>query len=632
MGWSSALRTLAQAPWKLGLVTRFTIVGVVIGVAVASGVAWIIEDRVTDLRLTQMVARASDHVELGTTRYLTAADFQPPYTPSKLQELATRLDPWLARAREHGIIRLYLLSRDGTILYSDVASARGQVIPPARLKELSAALAGAAGAGVSPLTASESADLRAGYGEALEAYVPVKLDGQVVGVYEIYQDLAPVRPIRSLVWGVVAGGFGILLLSLLVVVRGASARIARQQAEMLARHEKWARLEESNQTLAQTTQAKSEFLATMSHELRTPLNSIIGFSELLRDDPGEGPTAAQRRQFANNIQQSGRHLLGLVNDILDLSKVEAGRLELHPTTFSVASAVYAVLAVIRPVAEQKDLTLVTHVASDVAGLHADEARFKQVLYNLLSNAVKFTPAGGQVEVTAQGRDGEVEVVVVDTGIGIAPEDQERIFRAFHQLDSSLSRRYEGTGLGLALAGRLVELQGGRIWVESEPGKGSRFHFTVPLTAQAAAVPLDAPAVPEHTRPLTVLVVDDEALAGELVAALLEPEGYTVLRAEDGEEGVALAATYRPDVVLLDLLLPGLNGFGVLDRLKADGDTREIPIVVLTGKELTDDERAALDGRIAALVAKDGFTRERFLAEIRRSIGPAAASVAQEGGR
>ena len=167
-------------------------------------------------------------------------------------------------------------------------------------------------------------------------------------------------------------------------------------------------------------------------------------------------------------------------------------------------------------------------------------------------------------------------MVVDDGIGIAPEDQERIFRAFQQLDSSLSRRYEGTGLGLALARRLVELQGGRIWLESEPGKGSRFHFTVPLSANAVVVPMDEPAVPEHTRPLTVLVVDDEALAGELVAALLEPEGYTVLRAEDGEEGVALAATYRPDVVLLDLLLQGLNGFGVLDRLKADGETGRFP--------------------------------------------------------
>jgi signal transduction histidine kinase len=630
--WSSALSTLAQAPRRLGLVTRFTIVGVTMGVVVASGVAWIIDDRVTDLRLTQMVARATDHVELGTMRYLTAADFQPPYTPGKLQELAMRLDPWLARTQERGIIRLYLFARDGTVLYSDVAQARGQMVSPSWMPQLARALAGAAGTSVSPLTANENQDLKARYGDALEAYVPVKLDGQVVGAYEIYQDLAPIRPIRPLVWGVVAGGFSVLLLTLLVVVRGASVRIARQQAEMLERREKWARLEESNHTLAQTTQAKSEFLATMSHELRTPLNSIIGFSELLRDDPGEGPTAPQRRQFANNIQQSGRHLLSLVNDILDLSKVEAGRLELHPTAFSVASAVSAVLAVVRPHAEQKGLTLVTHVASDVSGLYADEARFKQVLYNLLTNAVKFTPAGGQVEVTAQLRDGAVEVVVVDTGIGIAPEDQERIFRAFHQLDSSLSRRYEGTGLGLALAGRLVELQGGRIWVESARDKGSRFHFTVPLTANAPAAPLDEPAVPEHTRPLTVLVVDDEALAGELVAALLEPEGYTVLRAEDGEEGVALAATYRPDVVLLDLLLPGLNGFGVLDRLKADGETREIPIVVLTGKELTDEERAALDGRIAALVAKDGFTRERFLAEIRRSIGPAAASVVQEGGR
>jgi len=443
---------------------------------------------------------------------------------------------------------------------------------------------------------------------------------------EYYQDLAPTRPSHPPVWDVVAVGCAVLLLSLLVVVRGAALLITRQQAEAMERRERWARLEESNRALAQSMQAKSEFLATMSHELRTPLNSIIGFSALLLDDPGEGAAGEQRRRFASNVNQSGRRLLALVNDILDLTKVEAGRIELQPTTFDVGEAIRTAVAEMRPLAEPKELTLAARVAPGVGAVVADEGRLKQVLYHLLSNAVKFTPPGGHVEVAARRVEDAVELIVADSGIGIAPEDQERIFQAFRQLDGSLSRRYEGAGLGLALARQLVELQGGRIWVESELGEGSRFHFILPLAPAAAWAPRSRPPVEAELNPLTVLVVDDETHAGELVAALLEPEGYTVLRAGDGEEGVALAAAYRPDVILLDLLMPGLSGFGVLERLKADAGTREIPVVVLTGKELTAEERAGLDGRITALVAKDGFTRERFLTELRRSTGPASAGA------
>jgi signal transduction histidine kinase len=445
-------------------------------------------------------------------------------------------------------------------------------------------------------------------------------------IADYYQDAAPAHSSPPQVWDVVAVGSGLLLVSLLVVVRGAALLIARQQAEMMERRARWARLEESNRALAQSMQAKTEFLATMSHELRTPLNSIIGFSALLLDDPGEGAAGEQRRRFASNVNQSGRRLLALVNDILDLTKVEAGRMELRITSFDVEEAIGAVVAEMRPLAEQKGLRLAVRVAPSVGTVTADEGKLKQVLYHLLSNAVKFTPAAGYVEVAARRAEGAVEVTVADSGIGIAPEDQERIFQAFRQLDSSLSRRYEGAGLGLALARQLVELQDGRIWVESGLGEGSRFYFTLPLTPAAGLAPTHRPSVEVELNPLTVLVVDDETHAGELVAALLEPEGYTVLRAEDGEAGVALAAAYRPDVILLDLVMPGLSGFGVLERLKADAGTSEIPVVVLTGKELTAEERARLDGRITALVAKDGFTRERFLAELHRSIGPASAGA------
>ncbi len=241
-----------------------------------------------------------------------------------------------------------------------------------------------------------------------------------------------------------------------------------------------ARIEESNRALARATQAKSEFLAAISHELRTPLNSILGFSELLLDDTGNTLLPSQRQRFLRNIDQSGRHLLSLVNDLLDLSKIEAGHMELSLEDFELTASLRAVAAGIRPLAEKKSLELVTDVGLGVSTVHADEGRFKQVLYNLLSNAVKFTPEGGRVETRVRRVEAAVEVVVADTGIGIAPEDQERVFEPFQQLNRPTARRQEGTGLGLALARRLVELQGGRIWVDSAPGQGSRFGFTVPV--------------------------------------------------------------------------------------------------------------------------------------------------------
>jgi PAS domain S-box-containing protein len=256
----------------------------------------------------------------------------------------------------------------------------------------------------------------------------------------------------------------------------------RERVGLLAREqEARRRVEESNHALARATQAKSEFLAAMSHELRTPLNSIIGFSELLIDDSLGSTDSLKHRRYAHNIHESGQHLLSLVNDILDLSKVEAGRMELRPETFDAMISLLAVDVAIRPLAEKKGLTLVKRVPGEPVALYADEGKFKQVLYNLLSNAVKFTPEGGRVELTARLIEGAVEVSVIDTGMGIAPEDLECIFEPFEQLEGSTSQQQAGTGLGLALARRLAQLQGGRLWVESTPGQGSRFAFTVPIS-------------------------------------------------------------------------------------------------------------------------------------------------------
>jgi signal transduction histidine kinase len=224
---------------------------------------------------------------------------------------------------------------------------------------------------------------------------------------------------------------------------------------------------------------KSEFLANMSHELRTPLNGIIGFSEFLCDEK-PGPLNAKQKEYLNDVLNSGRHLLHIINDVLDLSKVEAGRMELVPEAFLLPNAIDEVCAVIAPVATRQNVQLRTKFSPHVSGVHLDQQKFKQVLYNLVSNAVKFTSAGGSVTVATapHGEDG-FKIRVTDTGIGIKTEDFDRLFVEFQQLDSTTSRQYGGTGLGLALTKKIVELKGGTIDVQSQIGKGSTFTVTLP---------------------------------------------------------------------------------------------------------------------------------------------------------
>ncbi len=232
-----------------------------------------------------------------------------------------------------------------------------------------------------------------------------------------------------------------------------------------------------NDELARASQAKSEFLANMSHELRTPLNAIIGFSEVL----GErmfGELNPKQDEYVKDIHTSGRHLLSLINDILDLSKIEAGRMELELTDFDLPAAVDSAVTLVRERAARRDVVLRSTVEEGVASVRADERKVRQVVLNLLSNAIKFTPEGGRIDVRTARADGEVEVSVTDTGVGIAPEDQAAVFEEFRQVGESAAR-HEGTGLGLALSRKFVKLHGGRIWVESQVGKGSTFTFRIP---------------------------------------------------------------------------------------------------------------------------------------------------------
>jgi len=237
------------------------------------------------------------------------------------------------------------------------------------------------------------------------------------------------------------------------------------------------------QTLHEANRLKSEFLANMSHELRTPLNAIIGFSEFLVDER-PGPLNAKQKEYLQDVLNSGQHLLQLINDVLDLSKVEAGKMELFPETFTLPAAVDEVCSVIHPLATKKNITLRKEIAPSVANVTLDQQRLKQILYNLLSNAVKFTEDGGRVEILATRFDAKwLRLQVRDTGIGIKPEDLGKLFIEFKQLDSSYARRYQGTGLGLALTKKIVELQRGSITVESEPSKGSTFTVSLPLAVE-----------------------------------------------------------------------------------------------------------------------------------------------------
>jgi PAS domain S-box-containing protein len=340
-----------------------------------------------------------------------------------------------------------------------------------------------------------------------------------------------------------------------------------------------------NREVERATRLKSKFLASMSHELRTPLNAIVGFSDLLADET-PGALNAKQKRFVNHIKQGSAHLLQLINDILDLSKIEAGQLELRCEDFQVKDALPEVLSTIRPLAMAKTIQ-VHHKLEAGRPVYADRVRFKQILYNLLSNAVKFTPKEGRIDIDCVESGNEVCISVTDTGIGIRAEDQAVVFEEFRQVEGNTNTANEGTGLGLAITKRLVERQGGKISLESEPGKGSRFTFTLPIGSRTSSniLPVIETMNPSITlsasreKPL-ILVVDDEVPARELLASYLESE-YQIVMAESGAEAVQKAQQLRPDAITLDVMMPGSDGFETLVELRKNPETVNIPIIIVS---------------------------------------------------
>jgi signal transduction histidine kinase/CheY-like chemotaxis protein len=371
------------------------------------------------------------------------------------------------------------------------------------------------------------------------------------------------------------------------------------------------------------SQAKSQFLANMSHELRTPLNAIIGYSEILLEETAD----AGHRQYETDLQRivaSGRHLLTLISDILDLSKIEAGQMQVYYEDVQVAAVVREVVDTLRPLIA-KNRNRIEVIAPDSLGsMRVDITKLRQSIYNLLSNAAKFTEGGViTVSVSREAASGDdwLLFAVGDTGIGIAPEQLRELFVPFKQADASTSRRYGGTGLGLALTARFCRMLGGDVRVESQLGAGSTFTLRLPVGPPAAVLaPVRVPSksvvpaesegawphdgsiasgegdLPVSERP--VLVIDDDAMARDMLSRILTGEGYRVVTESDGKAALRLARELRPLAITLDVLLPGLDGWGVLSQLQSDPELREIPVIVVS--ILPERQRGAALGATAYL--------------------------------
>jgi signal transduction histidine kinase/CheY-like chemotaxis protein len=352
-----------------------------------------------------------------------------------------------------------------------------------------------------------------------------------------------------------------------------------------------AQLNVAKEAAEQANRTKSAFLANMSHELRTPLNAIIGYSEMLQDEARD----LRQGEFIPDLKKihaAGQHLLALINDVLDLSKIEAGKMELYLEDFDLVSLVRDVESTIQPLVEKNGNLLESRLVGDLGGMHADVTRVRQVLFNLLSNASKFTERGNvSLEVSRERSDGMDWVLfrVADTGIGMTPEQLGRLFQAFSQADVSTSRKYGGTGLGLVISRRFCQMMGGDITVTSEYGKGSiftaRLPVRVPETNAAVPVALGTREGPPSLRPgtsePTVLVIDDDPNARDLLLRGLLKEGFRVHLAPNGEEGVKMARSFLPDVITLDVLMPGMDGWAVIRALKAEPRTAEIPVIMIS---------------------------------------------------
>jgi PAS domain S-box-containing protein len=414
-------------------------------------------------------------------------------------------------------------------------------------------------------------------------------------------------------------------------------------------------LQQKNLELEGASRMKSEFLANMSHELRTPLNAIIGFSEALKDGL-MGELTEQQRGFIGDIFGSGQHLLSLINDILDLSKVEAGKMTLDLEPVEVSSLFSNSLSIIREKAAARRIRLDIEAATDLGRIQVDARKVKQIVYNLLSNAVKFTLEGGHVMLRARrvGRDevgrpsgpwqgrGQalkpdnvftefLEIGVTDSGIGIGPDGLDHLFKPFSQIDSGLARRFEGTGLGLVMVKLLAELHGGAVFVESSPGEGSRFRVWLPVRPwdadrQTSSPVIDLPPAPRPGPPSgapTALVVEDDAKSAELIRVQLEAEGFKVLHAGSAEVALVVAQQQPLSLITLDIMLPDMDGWEFLGRIKQVPALARIPVVIIS---IVADGTKGFAFGASAIMQKPISRQELYAALVELGLFPLALST------
>lgn len=401
---------------------------------------------------------------------------------------------------------------------------------------------------------------------------------------------------------------GTLAVSFNKMVSSLRARDRRLQANQSA-------LEQSNRDLRILDQNKSIFLANMSHELRTPLNAVIGFSEVLRDRCF-GDLTEKQDEYVNDIWESGRHLLSLINDILDLSKIEAGMMKIENSIFNPETTIRRSAVMVKEKAGQQNIPIEVEIDNLPDAIEADERKLKQIIYNLLSNAVKFTESGGKIGIQATSDNGKMTITVWDTGIGIPESQLERIFSKFEQIDGSASRKYEGTGLGLSLSRSMVQIMGGRIWAEKRPEGGTRFRFTIPVkipsvdtssgrkrggiqNEMSGVIHLFNDAL-DHS---LIHIVEDDEKTADLIAAYLRSGGYRVETFGSGEQFLQGISESTPDAILLDILLPDIDGWDILTRLKENPETRSIPVVI--GSTVSDKNRGFTMGAVDYLVKPFG---------------------------